>query len=71
MYELLAAEKGKLDRATIECLLANHGAPGKERVCCHPATLDAMILDVNRLEAQVTRGPAGSGRWTAFRFDKS
>jgi hypothetical protein len=69
MEELLEEGKGKLDRAALQLALADHGAPGKERVCLHNATIDAMVFDVTRREAHLTRGPTCTGRWHRFGFD--
>ena len=69
MYELLDGKKGRLDRAALQGLFGTHGSEGKEAICVHPNTLDAMLFDCTCREAWVTRGPACSGRWKRFGFD--
>jgi hypothetical protein len=65
---LLAAAKGKVDRDVLNRCFADHGGEGRERVCCHPNTIDVMLYDCTAKEAHLSRGPACEPRWTTFRF---
>ena len=65
---LLAAAKGKVDRDVLGRCFADHGGEGRERVCCHPTTIDVMLYDCKAKEAHLARGPACDARWTTFRF---
>lgn len=69
VYETLGREKGKVDAAAMKRLFADHGPEGQNPVCCHPATLDAMLFDTTKREAHLTRGPACSARWKRFTFE--
>jgi len=68
---LLDEKAGKLDRAALKGLLADHGdeRDNGSAVCVHGSTLDAMLFDTTRREARLTRGPACSAPWQTFRFD--
>jgi hypothetical protein len=70
MFDLLAAGKGKLDRATLQGFFADHGSG----ICKHRGhkggfTVDSMLFDCTKKEAHVSRGPGCSKRWKTFRFD--
>ncbi|HEX7899758.1 MAG TPA: C45 family peptidase [Planctomycetota bacterium] len=64
----LAASKGKVDRDVLGRCFADHGGDGRERVCCHPSTIDVMLYDCAAKEAHLSRGPACDARWTTFKF---
>jgi isopenicillin-N N-acyltransferase-like protein len=69
MEAMLDQQKGKLDRAALAHAFSAHQAPGAEAVCLHNATIDAMVFDVTRSEAHLTRGPTCTERWHRFGFD--
>jgi isopenicillin-N N-acyltransferase-like protein len=85
MFDLLSVGKGKLDRARLQSLFADHDVwvYGKDKgsICKHPGakggggteangfTVDSMLFNCTTKEAHVSRGPGCSGRWQIFRFD--
>jgi isopenicillin-N N-acyltransferase-like protein len=71
MAALLEERRGKLDPATLRGFFGDHGAADEPatRVCNHANTLDAMLFNTSRREAQVARGPACEGSWQTFRFE--
>jgi isopenicillin-N N-acyltransferase-like protein len=71
MCDLLAAGKGKLDRATLQGYFGDH----ESTVCKHPGaeggfTIDSMLFNTTTREAYVSRGPGCSGRWKRFTFEE-
>lgn len=63
-YDLLATNKGKLDRAVLQSLFEDP----KRGICQKAGTIDMMIYNCTAREAWLSRGSEYGTTWTAFHF---
>jgi hypothetical protein len=66
MYDLLAAAKGKTDRASLQRTFADKECG----IQVGASTLDLMVYDTTAREAHLSRGPSYGVKWKTFRFEK-
>jgi hypothetical protein len=64
MYDLLEADRGKIDRELMQRYFAD---PACE-ICVGPSTLDLMVFDTAERVAWLSRGESHGLEWRRFAF---